>query len=84
MPKVELTKSAIKELDNLNPDTIRRIVKAIDELEVLGLASSNLKSLNPPLIGFRKRVGDYRILFDMFEDSIIIYRINKCSDVYKK
>jgi mRNA interferase RelE/StbE len=77
MLEINLTKSAIKELDSLNSEMAKRIAKAIDELSLMGRASSNLKSLSPPLIGYRKRVGEYRILFDIYDDTIIIYRISK-------
>lgn len=73
----------MKELDSLNSEMAKRIAKAIDELSLMGRTSSNLKSLSPPLIGYRKRVGKYRILLDIYDDIIIIYRISKRANVYK-
>lgn len=84
MLSVRLTSRAHKSLDVLQSSAQKRIVKAIDELEAQGRASSNLKSLQPPLVGYRKRVGDYRILFEIVGEEIMIYAIDKCSDVYRK
>lgn len=83
MPKVLLARQAEKELHNI-PKAIRsRIVDALDELASLGTKSTNTKKLQTPFPGYRKRVGNYRILFEVNDDIILIYRITKRSEAYR-
>ena len=83
MYKLLLVKKVEKELDSMPPVIAKRLVKALDELGDLGIKSSNVKKLSVPLNGYRKRVGDYRILFDIDHDIIVVHRINKRSDAYR-
>jgi mRNA-degrading endonuclease RelE of RelBE toxin-antitoxin system len=82
MNKVLLTKQAGKEFASLPQDIQKRIVLAINELETLGNKASNIKKLKTPFPGFRKRVGNYRILFETNKEIIIIYRITKRAEAY--
>lgn len=82
MYKILLTKRAIKDLNKLNEaDSIR--IK--EKLRVLvSDPVSNSKKLSNPLIGsYRLRVGDYRTIFDIDDDKIIILRIGHRKDIYK-
>lgn len=82
MYKVLLKASAKKELDAL-PEKIRRaIVAAIDELVRMGIHARNTKKLQPPIGGYRIRVGEYRILFDRDKEILIIHQISKRSEAY--
>jgi mRNA interferase RelE/StbE len=83
MYKVLLTKRAEKELASLSSTYSRRIIEALDELKTLGTQSSNTKKLQTPFPGYRKRVGDIRILFEVNEDIILVYRISKRADAYR-
>lgn len=83
MHKILLTKQAEKELNQLPPSISERLATALDELSERGIKSSNVKKLQTPFLGFRKRVGDYRILFEINEEIVIIYKISKRADVYR-
>ncbi len=83
MHKILLTKHADKELTRLPPSISKRLATALDELSERGIKSSNVKKLQTPFPGFRKRVGDYRILFEINEEMVIIYKISKRADVYR-
>jgi mRNA interferase RelE/StbE len=83
MHNILLTKRAEKELSELPSATVKRITVAVDELSSLGIKSSNTKKLQTPFPGYRKRIGDYRILFEINEEIIIVYRITKRSEVYR-
>lgn len=74
---------AQKELNKLNSLDQIRVAKAIDNLQQLGTESPQLKKLKTPLVGYRKRVGPYRILFDTDADTITIYRIRHRKDAYR-
>lgn len=82
MLKLLLTKQVDKELSSLPADIQKRIVLAMDELVSLGIKASNAKKLKTPFPGYRKRVGDYRILFEINKEIIIIYRVTKRSEAY--
>jgi mRNA interferase RelE/StbE len=83
MYSVLLTKRAEKELSELPTTIAKRIVVALDELSSLAAKSSNTKKLQTPFAGYRKRVGDYRILFEVNEEIILVYRITKHSEAYR-
>jgi mRNA-degrading endonuclease RelE of RelBE toxin-antitoxin system len=84
MNKLLLTKQADKELNSLPKVIQKRIILALGELVELGVKASNTKKLQTPFPGFRKRVGDYRILFEVSKEIIIIYRITKRSEAYSR
>ena len=83
MLKILLSKRAEKELNTLPANQTKRLLIALDELAQLGIKSSNLKKLQTPFPGYRKRVGDFRILFEVNEDIAVIYRISKRSEAYR-
>jgi mRNA-degrading endonuclease RelE of RelBE toxin-antitoxin system len=43
----------------------------------------NVKKLNVPFLGFRLRLGNYRILFTIEKEHIIVYSIKHRKDAYK-
>jgi mRNA interferase RelE/StbE len=83
MHKVLLTKRAEKELPLFPQPVIKRIAAALDDLTTLGIKSSNIKKLQTPFPGYRKRVGDYRILLEVNEEIIVVYRITKRAEAYR-
>lgn len=80
--KVELRKSAIKDLDKITSRNKKRIVKSIESLTNFPKVS-NLKQLITSDYAFRMRLGVYRILFDVENDTIFIARILHSKDAYK-
>ena len=62
--------SAGKELKNLDRPIAARIVAAIDSFAEIG--QGDVKQLRGNLGGYRLRVGDYRILFDLDGDRLLI------------
>jgi mRNA interferase RelE/StbE len=83
MHSLLLTKKTEKELQGFETSIRKRIVEALDELKTLSTSASNIKKLQTPFPGFRKRVGDYRILFEVNETIIVVYKIDKRADVYR-
>ncbi len=82
MYRVILFAPAKKELDLFEEKTRSKIASAIDELKHLGIHAKHVKKLQPPIGGYRKRVGDYRILFDCNKEIILIHHISKRADAY--
>jgi len=46
--------------------------------------SLDIKRLHVPLYGYRLRLGDYRMLFDVIGDTVWIFTIKHRKDAYKK
>lgn len=59
-----------------------RIAVAMRALSEFPIIRTGIKKLKPPFDGYRKRVGDYRILFDFSEDTVYIHRIIDRKDAY--
>jgi mRNA interferase RelE/StbE len=81
--QIELRKSAIKDLNNLP-----KKIKAVIHLKIAELADfpqlPNIKKLTDFEPAYRLRIGDYRILFDVIDNKIIIGRILHRKESYKK
>lgn len=83
MYKVLIKKSVEKSFQDFPKEVKSRLARALDQLAELGPGALQVKKLQTPLSGYRKRVGDYRILFDFDEDIIVVHLISKRSDVYR-
>ena len=60
------TKRAVKDLAKIQPEKQRqKIFDAVSNLSECPTANANVKALKNHDIGFRLRVGDYRVLFDI-------------------
>lgn len=71
---VEIDKKAQKDFLSLTPKVQERIKKALLELTEFPNVS-NIKQLSNFDPAYRKRSGDYRILFDVHDNTLTIYRI---------
>jgi len=82
MYRILLTKRAIKDLEKLNEEAKLRIKEKFNLL--LNDPISSSKKLSSSLIGtYRLRVGDYRVIFDIDNDKVVILRIGHRKDIYK-
>jgi mRNA interferase RelE/StbE len=81
--KIEFSKSAEKELNEIDQKFIARILKKIKSLAVDPFSISKRLVARA---GYRLRVGDYRVIFDIFEDEKLIFisKIAHRKDVYRK
>ncbi len=79
---VVLFSSAIKDLEALPKEIRTRIGEALRVLQTFP-HDRGIKKLKPPLGGYRKRVGDYRILFDVSPHTISVHRIKNRKDTYR-
>ncbi len=83
MYKILLTKKAEKEFSNLLPETRKKAATAFDDMVTFGIKASNTRKLQTPFPSYRKRIGDYRILFELNDEIIIVYKISKRSEAYR-
>jgi len=79
--RVELNKTAKKQFNRLNEPYRSRIAEALDKLE-LEPPEGDIKKLHGR-DGYRLVTGGYRILFDIENDRIDVFKIAPRGDVYK-
>ena len=81
--RIIFTNRAIKDLDKIDDSTKDRIGKKLIEYSIDPL--SHARKLSDPIIGqYRFRVGDYRIVFDIEDGTIIVLRVGHRKKIYKK
>jgi mRNA interferase RelE/StbE len=78
--KVEYAESALENLRLLPKREADQILRKVLRLEH-GL-HGNIKRLQNADAAFRLRMGDYRVLFDVIVDRIVIQKIGNRKDVY--
>lgn len=83
--KIEWKASAKKELKRLPKPTVGKILVAIESLQ-LDLHPQGSKKIIGSEHTYRLRTGDYRILYSVYDDYLVIeiIRIGHRKDVYKK
>lgn len=81
MHEIVFHKTASKKLLKLPKDFKNRIIKSV---ELLSINPYIGKKLSGSLEGcYRIRVGDFRIIYDIQQNTIIILTIGSRGDVYK-
>lgn len=77
---VEIRPKAGKDLALIPKKDALRIVQAV---RMLGETfSGDIKKLSDHDPAYRLRVGDWRVLFDVEKDKIVVYRIRNRRDAY--
>ena len=79
--KVELKPRAIKDLKALSVVNRSRLIERIENLE--NNLAGDVKRLTNSTPDYRMRVGNYRILFEVESDRVIIYRVIHRRDAYR-
>lgn len=80
MYQVGLMLKAVGDLENLPKSDVRKIIEKIKVLED-GL-SGDIKKLTNFTPEYRLRVGNYRVLFEVKDQKIIVYRIRHRKETY--
>lgn len=78
---VELKPTAIKDLKNIPEKEVARIIAQIESLE--DDLKGDVKKLTNFTPEYRMRAGNYRALFEVNGDRIIVYRIKHRKDIYR-
>ena len=78
--RIELKPRAIRDLKAIDKSQARRIIDKVGLMKV-DLAG-DVKRLTNSTAEFRLRVGDYRVLFEVQGDKVIVYRIRHRKDAY--
>jgi len=78
---VKLNDKAIKDLSKINKQDAIKIFLKIENLQDFPKVA-NLKKLTNFIPPYRLRVGDYRVLFDIEDTKITVYRVRHRKDTY--
>ena len=83
MYELRYSSSALKELEKLDKQTTERIITVLERLRIRP-ESCDIKKL-VGREGYRIRVGEYRIIFDMNKEilTIIVIKIGHRKNIYK-
>jgi len=79
---IQIDNKAIKDLSKVHKTEAKKILSKIEELEKFPHVP-NLKKLTnfePP---YRLRVGNYRVLFDIEDNTLTVYRVKHRKESYK-
>jgi mRNA interferase RelE/StbE len=80
--KIAFKKSVSRDLKKIGPDQAERILRKIEK--DLPQRADAFPSLTGSFAGLRKfRVGDYRVIFTIIEDTVLILRISHWSESYR-
>ena len=79
---IEWKEDAIRNLHKFPSITAKRIFSKVDDLKKDPFLKDikRLKGSNT----YRLRVGDYRVLFEIFKDKIIILKVGHRKNIYKR
>jgi mRNA interferase RelE/StbE len=81
--KLVYTQRAIKDIRKLEQISKKRIGRALVRYEEDPLKYAE-KLIDPRLGTYRFRIGDYRVVFDLEGNEIIVLRVGHRKDIYKK
>ncbi len=81
MFKIEWKEEAVKELSKLEKNISSRIYKTVSKLKE-DFKSMDIKRVQGTNL-LRLRIGDYRVLFEIDKDNIIILKVGHRKNIYK-
>jgi len=79
--QIEYGDTALKDLDELPSKQRAQILRKIDRMQQ-GL-HGNIKRLREADSAYRLRMGDYRVLFDVEDNVIVIRRVGHRKHIYE-
>ena len=80
MYNIEWTRGALEELEKLESHISNRIIKKVDDLteDPYKRDIKRLKGIS----GFRLRIGDYRVIFEIEKETIILLKVGHRKHIY--
>ena len=80
---ITFKKSVAKDLKRIGKSNAKRVLDKIDS--ELARNPERFPALSGPFAGMRKfRVGDYRVIFVIMDQDVLVLRIQDRKDVYRK
>ena len=84
MFKYEFTSKSLKDLKKLDRQVQIKIIEKLDEICSHSDIRNYAEHLTDYKIGeFRIRIGDYRVIFDLKEETLTILKIGHRKDIYR-
>ncbi|MEY3220300.1 MAG: hypothetical protein RIT27_1657 [Pseudomonadota bacterium] len=80
--QIEFKPRSIKDLAKLAPKDRAKVLTRIEQLQTN--LSGDIKKLTNFTPEYRLRVGDYRVLFELQEKTVMIYRIAHRREIYQQ
>ncbi len=78
---IEFKPRAVKDIQALSSRIQARILARIEEMS--DNLSGDVKRLTDSMPEYRLRVGEYRVLFEIEEGAIVIYRVRHRREAYR-
>lgn len=82
MYRIVLTRKALRDLENIDKKTQNRIAAKLKEYAQEPLRYAR-KLINPDIGTYRFRIGDYRVIFDVDDETIVILRVGHRQNIYR-
>ena len=82
MYRIVLTQRAVRDLENIIDEDKERIARKLKEYAVEPTKYAR-KLSNPKIGSYRFRMGDYRVIFDIEGNDIVILRIGHRKNIYR-
>jgi Cytotoxic translational repressor of toxin-antitoxin stability system len=80
--KIVSTRRAVKDVSMLEPEVKGRVGDALTRYCKDPLSYAR-RMVDPSLGSYRFRVGDYRVIFDLEGDEIIVLRVGHRKEIYR-
>jgi mRNA interferase RelE/StbE len=77
------TQRAVKDIDRLDAGVKKRIGATLFRFKDNPLQYAE-RLTDPELGGYRFRIGDYRMIFDMEGNDIVVLRVGHRKEIYKR
>jgi mRNA interferase RelE/StbE len=81
--RIVYTKRAADDISKLDLETKKKIREAMERNAVAPLNYAR-KMIDRALGTYRFRIGDYRVIFDLESDKIVVLRVGHRREIYKK
>jgi len=81
--KIVFTKRAMRDISKLEPEIKEKLGDALRRYGEDPLNYAR-KMVDPSLGNYRFRIGDYRVIFDIEGDEIIVLRVGHRKEIYRK
>jgi mRNA interferase RelE/StbE len=80
--KIVYTSRAVKDISKFDPAAKERIKETLERYAEAPLSYAK-KMIDPALGTYRFRIGDYRVIFDIEGNKLVILRIGHRREIYR-
>jgi mRNA interferase RelE/StbE len=77
------TKRALRDIKNLDPRVRQRVGQSLKQFESDPLKFAH-KLTDPRIGSYRFRIGEYRVVFDLEGEEIVVLRVGHRRDIYRR